>query len=214
MWLFIFLLPLFLFAEIKAIIFDCDGTLVDSEMYQFTSWQRAVRDFGSDLTPEQWHSLVGNPSLKIVELLAQVLQIEANDLLARKREYYHAYLRAGFPPIEGTVELVRNLGKEKERLGLKMAVASAASKSAILENLRNLGIKDLFDFILSGQQDLSHYNDPEGVNTAITAGCITFAVPNDCTRHQDLSHATLRIETLAGISVEEFLRLGASGNER
>jgi HAD superfamily hydrolase (TIGR01509 family) len=231
----------FLFSEqpIKAIIFDCDGTLVDSEDSHFFAWRQAVQNWGGDLTPEEYLSFVGKPGTKISLQLAEKTGKDcANELFAQKGEYFLEYLHRGLPPIKDTVEFIHRLLKEKERLGIKLAVASAALKHEIVTNLEFLGIKDAFDVVLSGHTDLNDYHDPEGVNkpkpyiylhaakllgvspseciviedsmtgvlSGKAAGCITIAIPNRFTEMQDLSAANLRIDTLSGISVDEFLQ--------
>lgn len=45
-----------------------------------------------------------------------------------------------------------------------------------------------------------------GVTAGISAGCITIAVPNEYTKHQDLSHADLKLESLEGLTPASFLK--------
>lgn len=222
---------------IKAIIFDCDGTLVDSEEAHFFSWQRALQNWGGDLTSEEYLSYAGQSGATTARQLAEKTEhCCADELFAQKREYFLAYLHGGLPPIKETVDFVHRLIKEKERLGLRLAIASATVKPEIMLNLELLGIKDAFDVVLSGHEDLKDYHDPEGVNkpkpyiylhaakllglspaecvviedsatgviSGKAAGCITVAIPNRFTETQDLSAATLRIDTLSGISIDQF----------
>jgi len=46
-----------------------------------------------------------------------------------------------------------------------------------------------------------------GVSAAVNAGCITIAAPNSFTKYQDLSHATLQIESFSNITLEQFFQL-------
>lgn len=238
-----------LFSElpIKAIIFDCDGTLVDSEEAHLSAWRRTLQNRGHDLTLEQCLLYTGKPASVIAELIAETIGCSCSDeILAEKRAYYRELHQQGLPPIEATVDFLKRLANEKERLGFKLGVASAAIKSEILSNLRFLGIEELFDIILSGQDDLKHYADPEGVNkpkpyiylhamkklgvfpaecvviedsstgvnSGVSAGCFTIAIPNIYTRDQDLSNAHLRIESFADINVDHFFQMiGGKNNE-
>jgi len=157
----------FLFSEqpIKAIIFDCDGTLVDSEGSHFFAWRQAVQNWGGDLTPEEYLSYAGRPGATIARQLAEKIgKNSADELFAQKREYFLEYLHKGLPPIKDTVEFVHRLIKEKEKLDIKLAIASATVKPEIVKNLEYLGIKNAFDVVLSGHEDLNDYHDPEGVN--------------------------------------------------
>ncbi len=151
--------------SIKAIIFDCDGTLVDSEKSHLTAWQQVARNYTSSLSYDDYLDFVGGSDTRLAKILAaRIGHNSAEDLLLQKRNYFLEHLKKGMPPIESTVEFVRTLFRERERHGLKMAVASAALKHEVLENLKFLGFENLFDIVLSGHEDLSDYSDPEGVN--------------------------------------------------
>jgi HAD superfamily hydrolase (TIGR01509 family) len=150
---------------IKAIIFDCDGTLVDSEEAHLESWRRTLQKRGHELTLEQCLLYTGKSSAVIAKLISESIGCNCPDeILKEKRAHYKELHEKGLPPIEATVDFLKRLAKEKDRLGLKLGVASAAIKAEILSNLRHLEVEDLFDVILSGQDDLADYSDPEGVN--------------------------------------------------
>jgi beta-phosphoglucomutase len=225
----------FLYSDpsIKAIIFDSDGTLVDSEEAHLSAWQRTLQNRGRIL-------FTGKTAPAIAKLISESLGFDCPDeILAKKRAHYMELHQLGLPPIEGTVDFAKRLAKEKERLGLKLGIASAGIKSDILSYLHHLGIEHLFDVIISGHDDLTDYTDPEGVNkpkpyvylhaakllnvlpaecvaiedswtgvaSSTAAGCITIAIPNRYTEMQDLSAATFKMDSLSGISVDEFLQI-------
>ena len=176
----------------------------------------------------------------MARLLAEKLGKDCqNELFAQKKAYYLEAVHKGLPPIEGTVRFARQLIQDKERHGLKLAVASASPQHEIRTHLQKLELLDSFDLILSGHEDLTDYHDPEGVNkpkpyiylhaakllgvlpaecaviedsrpgvaAAVSAGCITIAVPNAFSQYQDLSQATLRMKTLSGFTLKRFLNL-------
>lgn len=150
---------------IKAIIFDCDGTLVDSEDAHRSSWRQTAENYGFEISPEEFLGHVGKPDIVIARMLAEMRGAPSADILFnQKRDYFLEHLHKGFPPIHGTVQFVHQLIKQKDILGLKIAVASAAPKYEILTNLKMLGLDKAFDIVLSGHEDLTDYNDPEGVN--------------------------------------------------
>lgn len=168
---FIFFIGLFMVLSlssqlpVKAIIFDCDGTLVDSEEAHLSAWRRTLQNRGHDLTWEQSLLFTGKSAPVIAKLIAETTGCGcADEILAEKSAYYRELHEQGLPPIEATVDFLKRLAKEKERLGFKLGVASAAIKSELLSHLRQLGIEELFDVILSGHDDLKDYIDPEGVN--------------------------------------------------
>ena len=151
--------------QIKAIIFDCDGTLVDSEESHLSAWQKVAGNHTSTLTQDDYIQFVGGSDSSLSRILANRIGHHAPDeLLIQKRDYFLELLHRGLPPIEGTVSFVKELFKERDSHGLKLAVASAALKYEVLSNLKTLGFENLFDIVLSGHDDLHEYSDPEGVN--------------------------------------------------
>jgi len=222
----------------KAIIFDCDGTLIDSEYAHYLSWQYALQNQGSDLSEQDYAFYVGKGLETNAHLMAEKIGSKAvAAILQDKLERYLQIRQNGLPPISATVDFVQRL--KLERRGIKLGLASAARKEEILTHLDHLGIAPLFDIVLSGVDDLSSYHDPEGVNkpkpyiylhaakqlevapeqcvviedsaTGVTAGvgagCFTIAVPNRSTKFQDFSHAHLKIESFANLSVDAFFEL-------
>jgi beta-phosphoglucomutase-like phosphatase (HAD superfamily)/N-acetylglutamate synthase-like GNAT family acetyltransferase len=150
---------------VKAVLFDCDGTLVDSEGAHYLGWKKALIELGHDLTPDDYTPLVGKSAETNAQLLAKKAgQTDIDFILKVKREHYKFLLERGMPAIEPTVNFLKQLAEKKEQLGLKIGVCSAAKKREILTHLRHLGIDHLLDIILSGQEDLDEYSDPDGVN--------------------------------------------------
>ena len=98
-------------------------------------------------------------------MLAKKIGQDYLDLIFKmKRDYYEGLCKAGLPPISSTVNFLKYLAEQKESLGIKIGVCSAARKIEILANLKHLQIEHLLDIVLSGQEDLLEYSDPEGVN--------------------------------------------------
>lgn len=228
--------------SIKAVIFDCDGTLVDSEYAHYLSWKHALNVLGNDLNLGEYYQYIGNSAQTNAKLLAEKIGHDSPDnILKMKRKYYERLCQAGLPSIASTVNFLKCLGEKKEALGIKIGVCSAARKGEILAHLRHLEIEHLLDIVLSGQEDLDGYVDPEGVNkpkpyiylhamkklgvssenmvviedsasgatASVSAGCFTIAVPNDYTKHHDLSHAHLTIKSFENLNVDDFLEMVA-----
>lgn len=149
---------------VKAILFDCDGTLVDSEYAHYLGWKQALNDLGRDLLLEDYYQYVGKSLKTNAHLIAERLGIRADALLRLKEAHYHNLYRTGVPPISETVRFLHSLATHKESLGLKLGVCSAAKREEVLFHIKCLEIEPLLDVILSGQDDLGDYSDPEGVN--------------------------------------------------
>jgi beta-phosphoglucomutase len=193
-------------ADIKAIVFDCDGTLVDSEYAHFTAWRKTLLKYKYDFKLEDWHQFAGKGDIFIADFYSQKLaQNIKSELLAYKKSIYSDMQLAGFPPIKSTVDFACLLAQEKERLGIKLAVASAGRREETIKSLRSIGILDYFDVILSGQDDLDDYHDPEGNNKPkpyiyLHAAKLMNLDPHECVAIED-SHTGVMAAFRAGYIV-------------
>lgn len=149
----------------KGIIFDCDGTLVDSEMMHYQTWSRALKKHGVDFKLEDYCPFVGT-SIDVTAhgLAGKIGKVCAQELKAEKRTFFRALINKGVQPIEDTLAFLHQLVKEQKQFGYKLGVASGAPREEISVYLRHLQIEHYFDVVLSGRDDLGHYTDPEGVN--------------------------------------------------
>jgi beta-phosphoglucomutase-like phosphatase (HAD superfamily) len=234
------------YSHIKAIIFDCDGTLIDNGIGYFLDWQYALKCQNYELDAEEfWYfmnknQLVGTPGADeiIVKYCCELLGRDCSCQILEDKNAFSVKLHETyeFPMIELTVNFLHALGKEKEKLGLKLGLASSGTKERILRILKRLNVDQYFDVIVTAD-DLTIYSDPEGTNkpkpyiylhaskllgllpeqcvaiedshtgvsSAVSAGCITIAVPNAYTAQQDLSHAHLKMISFAGVTPASFL---------
>ena len=62
--------------KVKALIFDCDGTLADSMQIHFLSWRRALLSRGIDLQSEDFYSQSGTPSSRVIPEIARRSGVE------------------------------------------------------------------------------------------------------------------------------------------
>lgn len=221
------------------IVFDCDGTLIDSEAAHWKSWHLALRDQGRVLTEQDYPNYSGQSGPYIAGKLCEHHELDSPEaLLNEKQRHFKQLQREGIPPIERTVKFVRQLAEQKAALGLKLGVASAAHREELLISLKNLGIFHVFDAIVSGHDDLTDYHDPEGVNkpkpyiylhvakllglmpsqcvafedtgpgvqSAVSAGFLTFAVPNAFTKTHDFSKADFVIPSHQELELDDFFK--------
>lgn len=158
---------------IKAIIFDCDGTLIDNGSGYFLDWQHALRCQGHELNEEDFwdfmhrNRLVGLPHADeaIVKYCCDLLGRECADDILKDKQAFSAILHQTyeFPAIDSTVNFLHALGKEKENLGLKLGLASGNTKQHLQRVLKRLEVDHYFDVVVSAE-DLADYYDPEGTN--------------------------------------------------
>src|SRR5262249_15121458 len=91
------------------------------------------------------------------------IPIPEQAILLRRCEYQKLQ-EQGISPIEEMVEFASYLSQNKNALGIKLGLASSASRNDILFNLKQIGLEQAFDLIISGTDDLENIVDLEGKN--------------------------------------------------
>lgn len=150
---------------IDAIIFDCDGVLVDTEYLKFRALQKALARLNIEITIDDYKLLAGYDSKQIIEILQEVKGTQIpEEVILFKRSEYQSLQKQGVPPIEKMVEFVHHLSQNKKAFEIKLGLASSASRSEIFFNLKQIGLEQVFDLIISGKDDLEDYVDLDGKN--------------------------------------------------
>lgn len=151
--------------EMEAVIFDCDGVLVDTEYLKFLGWQKALASLNIELSIEEYKVVAGHSSKKIIDLL-QVMKgiVIPEEAIYLRREEYRKLQEQGVAPIKEMVEFVHCLSQNKAIWGIKLGLASSASTNEILVNLKQIGLDQAFDLIISGTDDLHDYENVGGKN--------------------------------------------------
>lgn len=132
---------------IQGIVFDCDGTLADTMPLHWIAWNRIATRHGLHFPEDRFYALGGVPSRDILKLLSREQNIALDPIAvsAEKEEEYLPML-AQVQPIEAVVSVARAYhGK------IPMAVASGGQKPIIEKVLVHLGIRHLFDAIVTSE---------------------------------------------------------------
>ncbi|KAF3362560.1 hypothetical protein PHSC3_000798 [Chlamydiales bacterium STE3] len=154
-----------LYQGIHAVIFDCDGVLVDTEYLKFLAWQEVLASKNIDFTIEDYKPLIGHSSENILKMIEKAKAVKLPcQIIEWKNSKYRLLQGQGVVAIQPMVDFVRCLSKEKNKLGISLALASSAPREEILINLRHIGLEEAFDLIISGTEDLENYVDVEGIN--------------------------------------------------
>jgi HAD superfamily hydrolase (TIGR01509 family) len=128
---------------VKAVIFDIDGTLIDSVDLHAASWQEALRHFGHDLPHERVREQIGKGS----DLLMAALLPE--DEVRRRGEEIEAYrldlFKRAYLSRVRPFPMVRELLERIEAAGPRIALASSAKREELERYKRIAGIDDLLD---------------------------------------------------------------------
>jgi HAD superfamily hydrolase (TIGR01509 family) len=152
-------------SDIKGIIFDMDGVLVDSERFICEAAMRMFEERGVAVRPEDFLPFVGAGEDRYIGGVAEEYHVPL-DLPAAKARTYEIYgeiVRGRLGPLPGVPEFVRSARGR----GLKLAVASSADRMKVDINLREMGFSETdFDALVTGDDVLHKKPAPEIFLTA------------------------------------------------
>lgn len=137
----------------KGLVFDCDGTLMDTMSQHWQSWRLACAKFGLDMTVEQFLSYAGKPGDEIVKILCkeQGKTIDQAAFMKWKRDWYLEQIHLVRP-----VEPVLAIAQEAQRRGIPMAIASGGGREHVLGAIRANGLEPMFQaFVCAGEYENS-----------------------------------------------------------
>lgn len=220
---------------IKAIIFDFDGLMLDTEGSEFRAWSEIYAEYGAALHLADWAAWIGgtgesdfHPLTHLQGILGRELDGEALNRQAHARA---RVLNEKLAILPGVLDYL----DDARRLGLRLAVASSSPYSWVSGHLTRLGLLDRFEAIrtaddvprtkpdpalflaalealnIAPEEAIVLEDSPNGALAAQRAGIFVVAVPNPLTAQLDLSHADLRLESLAALSLPELLRRVENG---
>ncbi|MEJ2262325.1 MAG: HAD-IA family hydrolase [Anaerolineales bacterium] len=214
---------------IRALIFDFDGLILDTEGPIYQSWQELFQEHDCVLPFETWAKIIGvpagtlDPFTFLEEQLGHAVDRAA---LAPKRRAREDELNARQSLLPGVEAYIA----EAERLELGLGVASSSSCKWVTGHLARLGLLSHFDCVrgsddverakpdpdlylsvleclnVDAYQAIALEDSPNGILAAKRAGLFCVAVPNQITRELPLDHADLYLNSLADLPLEELLR--------
>ncbi len=149
----------------RAVLWDMDGTLIDSEEFHWISWRNTMANEGITITREQFLSSFGQRNDSIIpQWLGSASTPERIDKIANAKEelYRHLVRRDGISPLPGVAYWLHHLHKE----GWLQAIASAAPRANVEVVLEALSAAHLFQGIVSAEDVHRGKPDPEVYLTA------------------------------------------------
>ena len=132
---------------IKAIIFDCDGTLADTMPLHWRAWNAVTTRHGLHFPEERFYAMGGVPSRDILKLLReeQGLDIDPLTVAHEKEEVYLGIMHEVTLIDEVVAIALEHHGK------IPMAVASGGNQKIISRVLEQLGIRHLFNAVVTSE---------------------------------------------------------------
>ena len=207
----------------KAVIFDMDGVLTDSEIMHFDALNLTLGVEGAHIDFDYYKQFIGSTVAYTWTTLKRDFSLTRTlDTLKRTDAANRAALAAtrGHLPVAGAVELVSQL----HRRGVPLAVASGSPLAAIEEITAHFHLRDCFAQLVTGDQVAHPKPAPDifleaasllgvpadqcvviedsenGVLAAKRAGCFCIGYRNPHSGDQDLSRADAKVDTLTALS--------------
>jgi beta-phosphoglucomutase family hydrolase len=149
----------------RAVLWDMDGTLVDSEELHWISWRNTLADEGITITREQFLSSFGQRNDSIIpRWLGAAATPERIERISKAKEELYRYLvrRNGMSAEPGVIAWLHRLHNE----GWLQAIASAAPRANIDTVLETLSATQIFQGIVSAEDVHRGKPDPEVFLTA------------------------------------------------
>lgn len=156
---------------LKAVIFDMDGVIVDSEPLHHKAYQRMFNDVNIEVSDALYESYTGQATLPICQHLCDTFKLSQSPetLVALKRKHFK-YLfdnDDSFQLIDGVLELIKDYHKN----GLKLVLASSASMPNINRIFERFNLNQYFVAKLSGADLKASKPHPEiFINAAKASG--------------------------------------------
>lgn len=186
---------------LDCVIFDMDGTLLDTERISVDAWQAANRKFGYEIPADFIISYFGTTRDKIDQLYRDTYgpDFPIEQIRAERMELGRQYFLEHPVPVKpGAAELLQHL---RER-NVVTALASSTFHTQVEEQLRRAGLRDLLDIVVGGDMVSRSKPEPDifllalekanaraayslvvedtenGARAGIAAGCPTVIVPD------------------------------------
>ncbi|EKN69085.1 haloacid dehalogenase-like hydrolase family protein [Neobacillus bataviensis LMG 21833] len=212
----------------KAIIFDFDGLIVDTESIWYECFREVLAAKGLDLTIEQFSNVVGTTGDVLYDYIRRSLPSPVSLEEIRRSAHVLFSAKMGDPVLRDGVE---NYLKEANDLGLKIGLASSSSRDWVEGYLRKLQIFDCFDAIktrddvvevkphpalylktlealsVSPSEAVAFEDSRNGLLAAVAAGLPCIMVPNGVTAHLDFTEAIHQIPSMAEVKLGEILKV-------
>ena len=215
-------------SDIKAVIWDMDGVIVDTAPYHFNSWQEAFQKKGVKYTEEDFRRNFGQRNDTIIRniLGEDISQNEMDAISEEKEGDVRDKMRQNIKPLPGVIELMKSLIEH----GFKTALVSSSPTENIKLLTEGLGINNWFQSIISGGDVTKGKPSPQGfllatqrlgvepkncvviedavagVTAAKRAGMRCLAVTNTHPR-TSLAEADLVVDTLEAVGASDFEEL-------
>ena len=132
---------------IRGLVFDCDGTLVDTMPLHYLAWTSVCKQHGLVFEEERFYALGGVGSIQIFEMLLKEQNVKGDPVaLSKEKEESFLPFASEAKAIAPVLEIAR-----EHRGKLPMAVATGGKRVNCTAVLKGVGIFDWFDAIVTSE---------------------------------------------------------------
>jgi len=216
-------------AIIRALVFDFDGLILDTETAEHQAWQELFAQHGAEFPLDRFLECIGTSMASVFDPYEQ-LERQLGELVDRNR--LRSQIRARKAEIltdRSTLPGVTDFIERAGELGLALAVASSSNRDWVESHLQRLSLLDAFEVIrcsddvsrvkpdpelylsvcdalqVAPHESIAIEDSPHGIRSAKDAGLFCISVPNALTRNLCLDAADLVLVSLAMISLDEVI---------
>lgn len=184
----------------KGIIFDLDGTIADTMPIHYQASQEICNEYGFDFPLNYFFSEAGRPTVDVFVDLMKILNNGLDGkILATAKEKRFIELLPTVKPVVQVLAVAKHYYKK-----IPLAIGSGGQRLAVEKTLDTLGIKDLFDSIVSADDVTKHKPHPD---TFIKCAQEIGIQPNKCIVFEDGPPGIVaaRKANMGVIDVNEFV---------
>lgn len=210
----------------KAVIFDRDGVILDSESTNIESAVKAFSELGIKIKDEEKKWIIARHPMDYKEDFLKHYNFDYQEFLKLQKRIYHEILEST-PFFEKTISLIKDLNK----LGITLALTTSSGPDSTAKVLKKAGLENTFKIVITNNYYEKRKPDPEpyevtakklnlspedcvviedsqlGVESAKSAGMKVIAIPNEYTKDQDFSKADKIVSSAGEITLELLNKL-------
>ncbi|MEK6951508.1 MAG: HAD family phosphatase [Nanoarchaeota archaeon] len=205
----------------KAVIFDRDGVILDSESTNVNAAVMAFKELGIAIKEEEKEWIVGRHPDDYIKSFLEKYDFSYEEFRKIQSKRYHELFETT-PLFEKTIFLIKKLHKMK----IPLALTTSSSKKGTLNLLHRTKLEDVFNVVVTFEDYKRRKPDPEsyiitakklgldpkdcvviedsivGVEAAKNAGMKCIAIPNEYTKKYDFSIADLVVDSADEIDLD------------
>jgi len=216
---------------IKALIFDFDGLILDTESPEADMWTQIYAEHGFEFPLDEWGTVIGGNGSSKFDPADHLSHLSQGRLDSASMRSYHRSgsdeLTLKNPILPGVADYIH----EAKQLGLKLAIASSSEHAWVDTHAKRLGIFEYFDTVICSDdvgigrtkpnpdlyllalnqlqvqknEAIVFEDSPNGVKAANRAGIYVVAVPNPITSKLNIENADLYLNAFSDLSLSELL---------